>query len=100
MVRATEITFYQENPHGVFESHNPTTRTVLAEIRSVGMKEFYLAHNDGIEPELVFRLTDYADYEGEKLVEFNGVMYDVIRAYVPVEGQTIDITVKRREKNQ
>lgn len=99
MIRAVEITFLQENPHGVFESHTPKQRKALAEIRSVGMKEFYLAQNDGIEPEVIFRLTDYADYEGEKLLEYEGVLYDVIRAYTPVDGQTVDITCKRREKN-
>lgn len=99
MIRAEQITLLTETAHGVFETHTPTETTVFAEIRSVTMKEFYLAANDGIEPELVFRLTDYADYNGQKTLTWNGDVYDVIRAYTPVNGQTIDLTCKRREKN-
>ncbi len=97
MIMATEITFLSELPHGVFESNTPTERTVFAELKSVGMKEFYLALNDGIEPENVFHLTDYADYDGEKIFRYNGEIWDVIRTYI--KGQGIDITARRREKN-
>ena len=98
MVKATAITFISEPPHGVFEAYTPIERTVMAEVKSVGMKEFYMALNDGIQPEFVFTLTDYIDYQGEKIFRFDGVIYDVVRTFV--KGQTIDITAKRREVNQ
>lgn len=98
MIRAVSIKLIGETPHGVFETITPTETEVMAEIRSVTMKEFYLAANDGIQPEAVFRLTDEADYHGEKLIEYDGVQYDVIRTYIG-KGQTIDITVKRKEIN-
>lgn len=97
MVKATEITFIGEPPHGVFDTFQHTERTVMAEVKSVGMKEFYMALNDGIQPELVFTLTDYIDYQGEKIFEFDGRIYDVVRTYI--RGQTIDITAKLREVN-
>lgn len=99
MIRAVTIDLLKEVPHGVFEQNSPVVHTVFAEIRSVSMKEFYLAANDGIEPELIFRLTDYSDYNGEKLVRYDGDEWDVIRTYTPVDGQVIDITCKRKEKN-
>ncbi len=99
MVRATVVTLLTEVPHGVFESHSPSRTDVFAEIRSVSMKEFYLAANDGIEPEVVFRLTDYADYAGQKILEHDGVVYDIIRTYTS-DDMHIDLTCKRREKNQ
>lgn len=99
MIRATDIVLLGEDPHGVFENTTMSERTVPAEIKSVTMREFYLARNDGIEPEIVFKLADYADYQGEKLLIHDGVVYDVIRSYTPEKGQTIDIVCKRREKN-
>lgn len=97
MVKATEITFLAETPHGVFEAHTPIERTVPAEVKSVGMKEFYLAKDADIQPELVFTLADYIDYQGEKMFRFDGILYDVVRTYM--KGQSIDITAKRREVN-
>lgn len=100
MIRADVITLVTESSHGVFESNTPTTTDVFAEILSVKMTEFYTALNEGIEPQYIFKLTDYADYNGQKIVIYNNVEYDVIRAYTPVNGQTVELTVKRREVNQ
>lgn len=97
MVRAEVITLFAEEPHGVFDSHDVACRKVFAEIRSVRMSEFYKAMNEGIEPTYVFVLTDYVDYEDEKLCEYKGVLYDIVRTYV--HGQSIELTVKKHEVN-
>ena len=99
MIRADVITLLSETAHGVFESNTPTETTVFAEIQSVRQKEFYLALNDGIQPEYVFVLTDYADYNDQKLIRWNDLLWDVVRTYTPVNGQTIELTVKKHEVN-
>ena len=99
MIRATTITLLTETAHGVFETNTPVRREVFAEVKSVKMNEFYTALNDGIQPEYIFTLTDYADYNGEKTIIYDGTYYDVVRTYTPVNGQTIDITVMKREIN-
>lgn len=99
MIRATVITLLTEEPHGVFEERTIVQNEVFAEIQSVKMSEFYTALNDGIQPEYIFKLTDYSDYHGEKLIEYEGQLYDVVRTYTPVNGQTIHITVKKHEVN-
>lgn len=99
MIRADVIDLMDELPHGVFDYEYPIKRRVFAEIRSVRQSEFYKALNDGIEPQYTFVLTDYADYDGEKLIKYNGKFYEVIRTYTPVDGQTIEITVKKYEVN-
>ena len=60
MIRAEVISLVAETPadHGVFETRTETTRNVFAEIRSVGYTEFYTAKSAGIEPSIVFVLTD------------------------------------------
>lgn len=97
MIRADVITLIKEEPHGVFDSHTPKGRQVYAEIKSVRMSEFYKALNEGIEPTFVFTMTDYADYDDEKLCEYNGELYDIIRTYV--KNQSIELTVRKHEVN-
>lgn len=95
MIRATTIDLINESPeaHGVFDYHTETTTTVFAEIRSVTRREFYEAMNANIIPELVFMLTDYSDYNGQKVFLFNGERWRVIRTYT--NGQTLEITAGR-----
>ena len=99
MIRADVITLLSETAHGVFESNDPEETTVFAEIQSVRQKEFYMALNDGIQPEYVFVLTDYADYNNQKLIRWNDILWDVVRTYTPVNGQTVELTVKKHEVN-
>lgn len=95
MIRATTIDLINEAPeaHGVFDAPTETVTTVFAEIRSVTRREFYEAKSAGINPELVFMLTDYADYNGQKVFLFNGERWRVIRTYA--NGQTLEITAGR-----
>lgn len=95
MVRATTITLLRENPeaHGVFDTPTETPVEVFAEVRSVTSSEYYRALSAGIEPELVFVLTDYADYNGEKVFLYEGVRWRVIRTYT--RNMSIEITAGR-----
>jgi hypothetical protein len=97
MVRADVLYLVSETPEarGVFDEVNRTKRMVYCEVRSVGMSEVYEAKGHDLNPEYVFDLSDYTEYNGEKLVEYNGVLYDVFRTYV--NGQKIEITVTRRD---
>lgn len=92
MIRAEIITLVAEDPaaHGVFDAPTETGRDVFAEIRSVGYNEFYAAKSAGIEPSIVFVLTDYLEYDGEKIVLFNDERYRIVRTYT--NGQTIELT--------
>lgn len=86
------ITLIQNTEDG--DSHGDlvtteTAREVLAELSSIGQKEFYEAHAKGLKPELKFTLTDYLDYEGETLVEYNGKRYRVLRTFR--NGQKLEL---------
>ena len=70
-----------------------TARDVFAKMGSIGQKEFYQAHAVGLQPEIKFVLADYLDYEGEKLVQYEGQRYRVLRTYR--KGQELEITVFR-----
>lgn len=74
------ISFYVESPRGVFDDPGSTMRTVFAEVTDVGMNEYYQAMSNGLNAEIAFEMTDFADYDGEKLLLYNGTPFRVIRA--------------------
>ncbi|MEK4141144.1 phage head-tail adapter protein [Paenibacillus sp. FSL M7-0547] len=53
---------------------------ILCGLNSVGRSEFYAAAATGLRPELVFTIHGY-EYDGQQLVEFDGVRYKVLRTY-------------------
>lgn len=96
MVRADVVYLVAEAPEvrGVFDEKTTQKRLVFCVVRSVGMREVYEAKGHELEPEYVFVLSDYDEYKGEKIAEYNGQSYNVIRTYV--NGQKIELTVTRR----
>lgn len=99
MIRADVIYLAAEDPeaHGIFDAPEETPRQVFAEIRSVTMSETYRAMENGIDPQFVFVLADYAEYQDEKIVIYNNQRWRVVRTYVDhekieltVEGATVD----------
>lgn len=88
------ITLISENPaaHGVFDTTSETSRQVFCSVRSVGMTEAYTALSNGLNPQFVFVLSDYADYQGEKICSYNGKRYRIVRTYR--NNQQIELTVE------
>lgn len=66
-----------------YGDQSPTETSVerLAEIKSIGQSEFYQANTSGLKPEIKFVLADYLDYNGQKIVEYGGVRYRVLRTF-------------------
>lgn len=88
MIRATVITLIGEDPsaHGVFDVPDNIQNEVFAEVMSASQNEFYRARENGLEPELVFKLTDYGDYNGEKILVYDDKRWRVIRTYIKEEA--------------
>ena len=82
---------------GVDEYGDPTTtetrREVFCDKVSIGQKEFYQAHAVGLQPEMKLVIADYLDYDGERLVEYDGQIYRVLRTYRA--GQELELVVYR-----
>ena len=58
-----------------------TTKTVMCRVSDVSRNEFYSAAQAGLKPEFTVRLSDHADYNGEKSAVFHGDEFDIIRVY-------------------
>jgi len=78
-----------------------TKKTVLANVRSIGMKEKYEALSNGLHPECTFVIADYLDYNNEQYVEFgsdstgNPVRYRVLRTFRRDGADELEIVVTR-----
>ena len=87
------IYLVSEDPaaHGVFDGSTETRKMCYCRINSVARSEFYRARENGLQPVFVFVLSEYADYNGEKIVVFKDKRYRVIRSYVT--NHAVELTV-------
>ena len=100
MMRADVIQLITENAakHGVHTPVTETAREVYCTVQSVSRSEFYTAMNAGIQPEYVFKLALAEDYQGERVVRYNGQKFRVIRTYM-TDDDGIEITCGRSDVN-
>lgn len=75
----------EQQPRGAFESVCECSRRVFCTVKSVTMSETYTARSVGLDPAIVFVLSDYAEYKGEKLCEWHCERYRIVRTYVAKE---------------
>lgn len=68
-------------------------RRVFCKSASISMREFYEANANDFYPERKFILSDYLDYDDERMVEYEGRRYRVLRTYRT--GQELEIVVTR-----
>lgn len=92
MIRDDVLYLVAENPaaHGVFDEPVETQRMVYCTVSSVGRNEYYRAREYNLEPSLVFILSDFIEYQGEKIAVFHGKRYQIIRTYV--SGSSVELT--------
>jgi hypothetical protein len=82
-----------QNSVGVWET-TYTPRLVFAQVDSVSRAEFFDGGRNGLNPE--FRMTlFFGDYQGERLLRYNGQTYSVYRTY---QGRTdeLELYVERQ----
>lgn len=94
MINCDVIYLISEDPaaHGIFDPPAETARMVFCEVRSVSRYEFWRAKENGATPTFVFRLSDRLEYQGEKILTYQGERYRVVRTYV--DGYAIEITAE------
>lgn len=80
---AKTVTSYDDNGNAIYST---TERDVFCRVFGVSRNEFYSAATNGLKPEITARLSDHADYEGEKEAIFHDESYDIIRVYRDTES--------------
>lgn len=76
-----------------------TETTVFVLPRGVYNAEFYNAAQAGLHPSITFELTNRADYNGEKVIEWDGKEYSVIRTDWTAQRDGISLICEERVHN-
>lgn len=74
-------------------------RPVYVLPRGVYHSEFYSAAQVGLHPSITFEISNKADYNGEKLITWEGKDYEVIRADWTAQRDTIALICEERVAN-
>lgn len=78
------------------EVQTVTESEVYVQPRGVYNAEFYNAAQAGLHPTITFALTNRADYDGQKVVEFEGKEYTVIRTDWTAQRDGISLICEER----
>jgi len=96
MMRAEVCDLITVSPEAAGVGTDPaeTRRTVFCTLKSIGQQEAYQAMGQGLNPELKVVLAHDFEYQGERLCEIEGVMYNILRTYL-TETDGIELTCQR-----
>ena len=75
----TPGTRYQDD-YGIWRSGEKVEREILAQVASVGRREFFSGGEAGFKPEYQFTVFA-AEYQGEAECEYGGNAYSIYRTY-------------------
>lgn len=78
------------------ELQNITETTVYVQPRGVYASEFYNAAQLGLKPSLTLYMANRADYSGQKVLEYEGRDYDVIRVDWSAQRDGISLVCEER----
>ena len=73
-----------------------TDKTVYVQPRGVYHAEFYNAAQLGLHPSVTFQMANKADYSGEKIIEWEGKQYNVIRTDWNAQRDRISLICEER----
>lgn len=74
-------------------------RLVFVQPRGVYNAEFYNAAQAGLHPSITFEMTNRADYAGEKVIEWEGQDYNIIRTDWDAQRDAIRLICEERVHN-
>lgn len=68
-----------------------TERDVFVEVKSIGLKRKIDAMATGLNITFKLILKDYAEYDGEKIVEYGGNRYNIVDVFM-ADDQSVELT--------
>ena len=81
------------------ETQEITTREVFVQPRGVYQSEYYNAAQIGLKPSITLEMSYKGDYHGEKVLEYNGTEYAVIRVDWTAQRDGIALICEERVQN-
>ena len=64
--------------------------TVFCDVSSISRSEWFNAGQSGLKPEIMFTIFR-GDYNGERIVEYDGHRYSVYRSYAPADSDNLEL---------
>lgn len=77
-----------------------TERQVFVREDSVTRSEFYSAAQAGLKPEIVLILSEFIDYQNEKLISYHGEEYTIIRTYRRRNSNELELILEKKVANE
>lgn len=71
---------YTQSDYGVYTS-SESSLSVYVDVTSVNSKEWYEGARNGLNPQYRFTMFSF-DYDGQKIIEYNGTRYTVYRTFL------------------
>lgn len=87
---------YAQNAFGVLEA-TQSRRRVFCDITSVSASEWFEGGRNGLNPEKRVKMFRF-DYEGENIVEIDGIAFTVYRLYE--NKDEIELYLQRKKGNE
>ena len=81
------------------ETTEVTETTVFVQPRGVYASEFYDAAQLGIKPSVTLFIANRADYDGQKILEYEGKTYSVVRVDWNAQRDGISLICEERVDN-
>ena len=95
-LKGTPVPTYDEHGNEVMAY---TDKDIYVQPRGVFNSEFYNAAQAGLHPSVTFVITNKADYSGEKLIEWEDKLYNVIRVDWNAQRDSISLICEERVHN-
>lgn len=81
------------------ESIDTEKNTVYVQPRGVYQSEYYNAAQLGLKPSITLELTNREDYNDEKVLEYRGRIYSVIRVDWSAQRDKVSLVCEERVNN-
>lgn len=81
------------------ESITTETRQVYVMPRGVYQSEFYNAAQLGLKPEITFEMSNIADYNNEKVIQYHDKYYTIIRVDWSAQRDKVSLICQERVDN-
>lgn len=88
---------YTQSDYGVYTA-SETSSSVFVDVTSVGSNEWFEGARNGLNPQYRFTLFSY-DYDGQKVIEYDGVRYTIYRTYLRSKDE-IELYTELKKGNE
>lgn len=85
---------YNKDENGISRK-TETAVEVYAQKKSVSRSEFFDGGRNGLNPEFEFDVFA-GDYDGQRVIEYDGKRYGVYRTYAPDDSDYIELYAERK----